>query len=381
MMDNFACRLCQAEITNSSKIISFSSMPSIAQNLPQKSQLLEDKGVDFDVLQCNWCGLIQLNCQAVPYYKSVIRASLVSSEMTSFRKLQFQKWINKFGLEKKTILEIGCGNGEYLSLLSKYCEYAVGIEYSQKAVELCKKNGLNVIQGFPTNNLKLPNYKADGFICLSFAEHWPDPVNTLKNIHKILSEGAIGIIEVPNTDMIIEEGLCSEFMTDHLCYFTKKTLKTLMSITGFEVLDMDVVWNGYILSAVVKKQEKVKFKIGMNKKANLSMKILDYVNNSNHHSGVAIWGASHQAFSILAMAKLGQDIRYIVDSAEFKQGKFSPATHIPIFSPSKLNEAPVSALIVMASSYTKEVLEQIRKKYRFIEHVAVVENDEIREIY
>ena len=50
---------------------------------------------------------------------------------------------------------------------------------------------------------------------------------------------------------------------------------------------------------------------------------------------VALWGASHQGFTIIACAGIGEKIEYIIDSAEFKQGKYSPATHIEIISPAK----------------------------------------------
>ena len=44
---------------------------------------------------------------------------------------------------------------------------------------------------------------------------------------------------------------------------------------------------------------------------------------------VAIWGASHQGFTLAATTKLGEKARYIIDSAPFKQGKFAPASHLP----------------------------------------------------
>ena len=48
-------------------------------------------------------------------------------------------------------------------------------------------------------------------------------------------------------------------------------------------------------------------------------------------------------------------IRYVVDSAPFKQGKFTPATHLPVVPPATLNTDPVEAVIVMAASYSDEV--------------------------
>ena len=78
---------------------------------------------------------------------------------------------------------------------------------------------------------------------------------------------------------------------------------------------------------------------------------------------VAIWGASHQALSIISLFNLSERIAYIIDSATFKQNKFTPATHIPIVPPDKLYSEPVDAIIVMAAGYADEVANIIRQKF------------------
>jgi hypothetical protein len=78
---------------------------------------------------------------------------------------------------------------------------------------------------------------------------------------------------------------------------------------------------------------------------------------------VAIWGAGHQAFAIMSIMQLGGRIKYIVDSATFKQGKFSPASHIPILPPDTLISDPVDAVIIMTGSYSDEVKKIVKEKY------------------
>ena len=85
-------------------------------------------------------------------------------------------------------------------------------------------------------------------------------------------------------------------------------------------------------------------------------------------AGVAIWGAGHQALATIALLNISEDIRYVIDSAPFKQGKLTPASHLLICPPSHLDVAPVKAIIVMAASYSDEVVRTIRAKYgaRFV---------------
>lgn len=78
---------------------------------------------------------------------------------------------------------------------------------------------------------------------------------------------------------------------------------------------------------------------------------------------MAIWGAGHQALAIISLMNLADKIKYVVDSASFKQSKYTPATHIPIVSPEALDPDPVDAVIVMAASYSDEVAKIIRQKF------------------
>ena len=55
----------------------------------------------------------------------------------------------------------------------------------------------------------------------------------------------------------------------------------------------------------------------------------------------------------------GDKIQYIIDDAPFKQGKYTPATHIPIVSQAQLFSNPVDAIIVMAASYSDEIANKI----------------------
>ena len=62
----------------------------------------------------------------------------------------------------------------------------------------------------------------------------------------------------------------------------------------------------------------------------------------------------------------------MVDSAAFKQGKYTPATHIPIVAPAALDADPVEAVIVMAASYSDEVARILREKFSAKLSVAIL---------
>ncbi len=356
------CRVCNHKFFEE-PLLRYENMPKAAQFLPDAESLENDKGVDLEVCQCSGCGLVQLSNDPVPYYREVIRAASFSEEMKGFRRKQFGNFVQKFSLKGKKVVEIGCGRGEYLSIMQKSGLEAFGLEHSAASVTQCIKSGLKVSKGFiQSSTYKLNHAPFDVFFILNFLEHLPDPNSTLRGIYNNLTDDAIGFVEVPNFDMILRNKLFSEFIGDHLFYFTKETLSTTLRLNGFEIIDCNEVWYDYIISAIVKKREKLDISHFYKCQAQLKNEIEEYILRFKDKK-VAIWGAGHQALTIISLINLADKIRYVVDSAACKQGKYTPATHIPIVSPDALTNDPPDAVIVMAASYSDEVAGIIRKKF------------------
>ena len=70
--------------------------------------------------------------------------------------------------------------------------------------------------------------------------------------------------------------------------------------------------------------------------------------------------------AVISLAKIGKRIKYIVDSAEFKQGKYTPVANIPIVPPEILEKNEIDAIIVIAGGYSDEVAEIIKENYKEI---------------
>lgn len=357
------CRLCHGTLP-ARPLLALVGMPNAAQFLPSKDELHTDKGTNLDIFECAQCGLVQTSQEPVPYYKEVIRASAFSAEMAGFRKQQLKEWADQYQLSSKRILEIGSGKGEYLHLLTKAGMQASGTEYGEVSVKACKQQGFDVWQVFPEgNDLILPVAPFDAFASFNFMEHWPHPKKTLNNIAEVLKPNAIGLIEVPNFDMILKNNLFTEFISDHIFYFTAKTLRLMLETSGFEVIEIQSIWYDYILSATVRKRVASDMTAFVDKREDMSLALHRFVDQYPIGS-VAVWGAGHQALATLALLGIHEKIKYVVDSAPFKQGKFTPATHLPIVPPSTLSLDPVNAIVVMAAGYSDEVVKIIQaEKY------------------
>lgn len=348
-------------------------MPATAQGFPTSEGLAHDCGEDLEVVECGGCGLVQLTNTPVAYYRDVIRAAAYSPEMAEFRLQQFKAWAAQYGLTEKKVLEIGCGKGEYLSLLHVSGLIAYGIEHALDSVGVCQDNGLKVTQGYLGDDEEngYANSFFDGFVCLNFMEHWPEPRKALQALLPMLKESAIGLLEVPNFDMIVQKGLFSEFISDHLLYFTEATLRLFLQNNGFEVLECKPVWKDYILSAVVRKREPTDLSFFADFLSKIAASLQAYIELFSGKK-IAIWGAGHQALAVISLADIAHKIAFVVDSAPFKQGKFTPASHLPIVAPEYLNSSQVDAVIVMAASYSDEVARLIRSKFPNIKNIAIL---------
>ena len=73
-------------------------------------------------------------------------------------------------------------------------------------------------------------------------------------------------------------------------------------------------------------------------------------------------------------------IKYVIDSATFKQGKYTPATHIRIVSPASLEQDPVEAVIIMAASYSDEIVKIMQKKYSSKIKKAILREEGLEEL-
>lgn len=355
------CALCFSRMESCQTLI-LNGMPSRAQNLDLIDAHSANDTTDLCLMVCNLCGLLQLDCAPVPYFREVVRAAGVSPAMTEFRSEQFRQFVSDFELKDAAVVEIGCGRGEYLSILQTHAPNAFGVEFGESALRDSQALGLTVSRFFPGETRGyIPGAPFAGFVILHFLEHVPDLRGFLQGIRANLTDDAVGLIEVPNGDMILREKLIAELMTDHLYYFTERTLRLALEVNGFEVISCSTKWHEYNLSAIVRVRQDPSLEAFAQSIPLLSSQLDEFI---AHHpqEEVAVWGAGHQSFAALAMHELGDRVAYLVDSAPFKQGRRSPASRIPIRSPRYLFDDPVvQCVIVMAGSYSDEVISEIRR--------------------
>lgn len=388
------CIVCGRKLP-ADPLMTLDHMPSSAQDIPEKEELEGERGITLQLHQCGHCGLVQFDCEPVAYYKDVIRSGGFSATMVNLRRRQYSRFIDVCRLEGKKIIEAGCGQGEFLSVLSEFPVKAYGIEHRDSLVRLAREKGLSVWKQFagegeilaPADSSVKGPY--DGFLSFNYLEHQPEPVKMLRCIWENLTEDGVGLITVPSLEYILRYDGYYELIRDHLAYYTFETLTFAAEEAGFEVMEKEMI-NRDTLSVIVRKKREtgnhsghklrrpdggVPSEIGLTPlkiDASGLIESRDIIGNeieelisSLKFQGrkLAIWGASHQGFTLAATTRIGGFAEYIIDSAPFKQGKYAPASHLPIVSPEYYETDPVEVILIVAPGYTEEIVSIIKEKF------------------
>lgn len=343
------CRGCGS--SNCKVLGCFQNFPSSAQAFYESrasGQL--DASQSFDLIQCESCALVQIDCYPVSYYKSVITAASIGA--ASEKKL-YEEWapiLAAFELNGGSALEVGAGRGDFVKILRKWGLSAVGLE----SKPVGDSDSLMIDGYFPEIQL---DQTFNLIVCNNFLEHHPTPKKFLESIYNHLNANGIFYVSVPRFEYLYERGCFYELIPDHLSYFTQSSLQNILQNSGFEVLKQYTKNNHNDHVAICKKrtllsldQKLIDFEEIVN---SLRLFLCDY---DAPKPPVTVWGAGHRTLSLLSMVNSSR-IKQIIDSAPFKQGKYAPITGLPVISPDEFLDSPTDILLLMLpGSYAEQVL-------------------------
>ena len=417
---NMTCIACGHAL---SPLMTLDDMPASAQNIPAASELAEDHPLSLTLCQCPSCGLVQFDTEPVDYYRDVIRAGGGTRTMTRLRHEEYARLLTamqEHHIHGRRIVEVGCGRGEFLRMWQNLAEdpegaaalardqerdplsgqpnaaplHLVGLEHKPSLVEEANAvadKKYRVYEGFATGDVRYPEGPFDAFVQFNFLEHQPDPCDMLRNIGRNLKPQALGLITVPSFEYILRYNGYYELLRDHIANYTEFTLQKLLQDCGFELLSMDLV-NRDTIEAIVRKADPdelselhysgrlIDVSALRDSYDRLSASVNAHIDHlSESRRTMAIWGASHQGFTLAATTKLGGRVEYIIDSAPFKQGRFSPASHIPIVAPDYAVAHPVDEILIVAPGYTDEIAGIIRERFDENVRILVLRTDRIEE--
>ena len=136
------------------------------------------------------------------------------------------------------VLDVGCGNGEFLVRMKAYGWDVAGVDFDSAAVESAKRIGMDVRLG----TLEQVDFRPDSFDAITLnhvIEHLHDPVETLRQCRRVLKPGGTVWINTPNVQSWGSERYGANWRglepPRHLTIFTPGALRLACERAGFEV--------------------------------------------------------------------------------------------------------------------------------------------------
>lgn len=135
-----------------------------------------------------------------------------------------------------TLLDLGCGNGSFLRRAKEMQWDAYGCEPDSRAVEVCRDEGLDVIEGDVFDE-KLNGRQFDVVTVSHVIEHVPDIYHALSRIHSIVKPGGTVWFALPNpnsvTIRLFSSAAAPLHIPHHLCIPTQAQFGKMLQKSGF----------------------------------------------------------------------------------------------------------------------------------------------------
>jgi 2-polyprenyl-3-methyl-5-hydroxy-6-metoxy-1,4-benzoquinol methylase len=151
--------------------------------------------------------------------------------------------VKKYAIQgSRSVLDIGCGNGRFLSAIAPFGYRLSGVELPGEAFDAAQNiPGINLV---PADKLSDDSFKVQSFSAIvvwHVLEHVSDPPATLRYCSRWLHNGGFLFIEVPNIEswqacLFGDKWLHLDYPR-HRFHFTPRSLKLLLGKAGFSVIN------------------------------------------------------------------------------------------------------------------------------------------------
>lgn len=388
------CRICK-----SSKIYPFldlGSMP-IPNGFLSKDELKnKEYSYPLGACVCENCWLVQLTHVVPPeiMFKNYLYIPSTSKTMLEHFRALVNELIHKYSLTPKDlVIDIGSNDGTLLGYFKEQEIKVLGIDPASNLAQVAKMRGIDTIDNFFTlklaKKIKRERGNAKMITATNVVAHINNLHELIEGVELLLSKDGVFIMEFPYLVDLISKNEFDTIYHEHLSYFSVLPLVELFKFHKMEIVDLKrtPVHGGSIIVYVSKKSSKykqssiVKEYINQEKLKKLNKKsiyddfsrrvniikrdLIDYLQSLKKQKKTIVgYGASAKGNVLLNYCGINTKLLdYIVDSIPYKQGKYTPGTHIPIHPETWLEKNNPDYALLLSWNFADEILQK-QIKYR-----------------
>jgi SAM-dependent methyltransferase len=348
--------------------------------LESREEALEHPTGDMELAWCQSCGFIgntRFDDRLLDYTGRHEESQAFSPRFQTFAKELARRWIDRYDLTGKTVLEVGCGKGYFLELmLTEGVGRGIGVDPGcdpGRATSVAA-NRIDWIKDYFSPIYAEAN--PDAIVCRHTLEHIQDVGTFLRMIRLSLGDrrDAVVLFEVPEALCILQAGAFWDVYYEHCGYFTPGSLARAFRSAGFDILRLERVYSGQYL--VIEAQPRPE---GQAAGAALPEEELPAVveaataafastfrgriatwrtrlrrERAEGRRG-AIWGGGSKGLGYLTALGPDAGIDLVVDINPHLQGRYMPGTGQQVVGPESLRDYQPDFVIVMNSVYLEEI--------------------------
>jgi len=347
-----------------------------------REEALREPRADVTLEFCRDCGFVfnaTFRPSLLDYAACYEETQGFSPTFGAFARSLACRLADRYGLQGKHVLEIGCGKGEFLALLCELGDnrgtgFDPAFVPDRMPPEAARR--VTVVREFYSD--KHASLRPDFVCCRHTLEHIADVGAFARMLRRAAGEdrNVTVFIEVPDVTRILREGAFWDVYYEHCSYFSPGSLARLLRAAAFDIVELyrDYADQYLILTARPAAAFTEPPLALENDLAALSGLISRFARASAERilwwrrrlDGLAVrgartvaWGSGSKSVAFLSTLGVRDQVSCVVDINPHRQGRFLPATGHQIVAPESLVECPPDCVIVMNPVYAREIGESL----------------------